>query len=175
MYSPVTPVLSSTGTAVDLPAASVKNSRLVGRLLERARDPQADHAFLVVVEHDRLIERRQGRDPIDRCAIAASPRKTNCVCSWSSGLPSAVTQSISTVSSPSIVAAFALDDLPMQDRAHLLARGLDGVGVVPEVEAVHVTVVQPQADVMRMIDSLTLPRFEREAARHDRPLAVRNG
>ena len=35
-------------------------------------------------------------------------------------------------------------------------------GVVPEVEAVDVAVVEPEADVVRMIDALAGPRVERE-------------
>ena len=65
MYWPVTPVLSSTGTAVALPDASVKTSGLSAGLLEAARDAHAEKSFLDVVEDDPLVERGQRREPID--------------------------------------------------------------------------------------------------------------
>ncbi len=55
----------------------------------------------------------------------------------------------------------------MHDVAHvrpiLLGRC---VGVPPEIEAVHVAEVEPVADVVRVIVTLTRTRVEREAARH---------
>ena len=74
-------------------------------------------------------------------------------------------------------AALGVDDAPVEDGAHLRRLiGLDRVGVVPEVEAVDVAVVQPETDVVRMVDALTLAGIEREATRdHGRPCAVRSG
>ena len=59
----------------------------------------------------------------------------------------------------------------MDDRAHLRRLfGRDRVGVVPEVEAVDVAVVEPQSDVVRMVDALALAGLERVAARDERAL-----
>src|SRR4030095_11639547 len=70
-----------------------------------------------------------------------------------------------------IGAALRRHDPAMQDGPHFRrVLGLCLVGVVPEVEAVHALVVEPQTDVMRMIDALAWPRIERPAARYDGPL-----
>src|SRR5260370_17160060 len=65
-------------------------------------------------------------------------------------------------------AAFSQRDCAMTDVAHFGGVfGLDGFGVVPEIEAVNVAVVEPQASVVRMVDALARARFEREAAGDD--------
>src|SRR5580704_19251159 len=43
----------------------------------------------------------------------------------------------------------------------------DRVGVVPEVEVVHVAVVEPEADVVRVIYTLACTRLEWKAACYD--------
>jgi hypothetical protein len=53
--------------------------------------------------------------------------------------------------------------------------GLDRVGVVPEVEPVHVAVVEPQTDVVRMVDALPGARVERKAARDERAVRGADG
>jgi hypothetical protein len=56
----------------------------------------------------------------------------------------------------------------MTDVAHFRGvLGLDGFGVVPEIEAVNVAVVEPQAGVVRVVDTLAGARLEREAAGDD--------
>jgi hypothetical protein len=58
----------------------------------------------------------------------------------------------------------------VNDGAHLRrAIRPDRVGVVPEIQAVDVPVVEPQADVMGMIDALVGARLERPASRDDGP------
>ncbi len=55
---------------------------------------------------------------------------------------------------PLFGAALRGNDRLMVNRAHLGAVfRLDGVGVVPEIEAVDIAVVEPEAGVMRMVDS----------------------
>lgn len=54
----------------------------------------------------------------------------------------------------------------MKNRAHLCAVfGLDGVGVIPEIEAVDAFVVEPQAGVVGVVDALAGAGRERVAAR----------
>jgi hypothetical protein len=56
-------------------------------------------------------------------------------------------------------------DPPVEDRPHLRSlRRLDLVGVVPEIESVHHLVVEPQTDVVRVIDALAGARRERPPA-----------
>ena len=108
--------------------------------------------------------------------VVASPANTNCVRSRSSDLavgrdPVGFGRRARRARrrlSPTTIA-------PMEDRAHLRSlRRLDRVGVVPEIEAVHVLVVEPQADVMRMIDALAGARRERPPARDDRAAGAAN-
>src|SRR5262249_55014324 len=70
-------------------------------------------------------------------------------------------------------------DLPVQDRSHLagvLSR--DRIRVVPKVDAVHVAIVEPEPDVMRMIYALSGPGFQGKPAGHNcaagRPQGVKN-
>src|SRR5205814_10608418 len=58
-------------------------------------------------------------------------------------------------------ASLSLDDAGVAAGAHfrrLFFR--DRVGIVPEIQSVYVAVVEPQADMMRMIDALAVPRLE---------------
>ena len=99
VYCPVTPVLSSTLVGRGLAAGIGEHVRLRGRLLEPARDAHPDHAFLVVVEHDPLAQRRQRRDAVDR-ARGAVGAEHEPGASLSSVEPSGLCQSLSTVNSP---------------------------------------------------------------------------
>src|SRR6202044_3564423 len=68
---------------------------------------------------------------------------------------------------PAVTSAFGGDDLLLVNGTHLGAVfRLDGVGVIPEVESVYVTVIEPNSCMMRMIDPLTRARRERKAADH---------
>jgi hypothetical protein len=144
-------------------------------LLERARDAHADERFLAVLEHDRLVERRQRRDAIDRPRVGpAAEREGRHLLQQ---LRIAGRHPGHFHGERSLVgAALRLDDPAVIDRAHLRrVFGLDRIRVVPEVEAVHVAMVEPQADVVRMIHPLARPRIERKPARDERPFAVRMG
>ena len=56
----------------------------------------------------------------------------------------------------------------MQDGAHLgRVFRLDGVGIVPEIDAIYVFIVEPETGVMGMIDAFARALFEREAASDD--------
>src|SRR2546422_6845094 len=48
-----------------------------------------------------------------------------------------------------------------------LFRSRRGVGVAPEVDAAHIAVGEPRADLMRMIRALAGTGFERESSRDD--------
>jgi hypothetical protein len=64
-----------------------------------------------------------------------------------------------------------MDDGPVFRRV----LGRDGVRVVPEVEAVDVAVVEPEADVMRMVDALARPRLQGKPRVTTVPADVRSG
>src|SRR5712691_9098904 len=44
---------------------------------------------------------------------------------------------------------------------------LDGVGIIPEIDAIDVFIVEPKAGVMRMIDAFAGALLERKAASDD--------
>src|SRR5260370_21409251 len=56
----------------------------------------------------------------------------------------------------------------MENRAHFgRIFGFDGVGIVPEIDAIDVFIVEPKAGMMRVIDALARALLEREAASDD--------
>src|SRR5580658_5199869 len=64
-----------------------------------------------------------------------------------------------------IDAAASGHDPGVKDGAHPGARlGFYGVGVIPEIEAVHVSVVEPKARVVRVVDTFVGAGIERIAA-----------
>src|SRR5216683_7655056 len=56
----------------------------------------------------------------------------------------------------------------MKNRAHFGSIfQFDGVGIVPEIDAIDVFIVEPKAGVVRMIDALAGVLLERKAASDD--------
>src|SRR5215470_11020282 len=43
----------------------------------------------------------------------------------------------------------------------------DAIGVVPEIDPVDVSVVEPEPDMVRVVDALARPRVEREPSGHN--------
>ena len=156
VYCPVTPVLSSTLVAEAFPLASVNTSGWVAGCssarvtrmpitpsllsLNTTRSPSAVSVVMrsIVREVPSARNTKRVRSLQQRRAVRL--------------VPFALDRQLALA-----CAALRVDDLLMDDRAHLVAAiGRDRVGVVPEVEAVHVAVVEPQPDVVRMIDALAL-------------------
>ena len=105
-------------------------------------------------KHDRPIERGERRDAIDAARIAGAAedearrfaQERDAVGVY----PLHLDRQLAAIG-----AALGLDDALVMDGAHLRRPvGRDVVGVVPEVEPVHVAVVEPEADVMRVIEAL---------------------
>ena len=68
----------------------------------------------------------------------------------------------------------------MNDGAHLgRVFRLDGIGIIPEIDAIDIFVVKPEAGVMGMIDAFTGALLEWEAASDDgafgRPERIEDG
>ncbi len=61
----------------------------------------------------------------------------------------------------------------MKNGAHFGAvLRLNGIGVIPEIEAVGIAVVKPQAGVVRMVDAFAGKRIQRIAASYSDALIV---
>ena len=147
--------------------------RFFRRLLERARHAQTERAFLVVTEYDFLnrgerrisfdgplvgagAEHEMGPFPDQRLSISLHPFTLD--------------DQLATVD-----AAFRVDHLAVEDRPHLgRAFSRDRVGVVPEVQSIDVAMVEPQPDVVWMVDAFTRTRLERVAARDEGSLRRAN-
>src|ERR1700733_11160455 len=72
---------------------------------------------------------------------------------------------------PAVSPAFGGDYLLLVNGTHLgTVLRLDGVGVVPEVESVYVTVIEPNSRMMRMIDPLARTRRQRKSTDHIDPV-----
>ena len=117
----MTPVLSSLATVVGLPLASVNFFGGHGWLLERARDAHAEHAFLVVVEDDFVIQRLSVvMRSIVREVLVARGKTNACVPSAASclfGNPVLVSTSSCLCRCRSCAHDFALEDV-----AHFVRR-----------------------------------------------------
>src|SRR6266852_2046449 len=159
----VTDVLTQDVTHV----MTSNNFGLVRRSFEGAGDANAEDAFLVVAEDNFFVEGEHGGDAVDAEEIggAAEDETGMLLQDWPllAGDPVSFNFQLALLR-----AAFRQRDCAMTDVAHFGGvLGLDGFGVVPEIEAVNVAVVEPQAGVVRMVDALAGARFEREAAGDD--------
>src|ERR1700722_670216 len=122
------------------------------------RDANAEEAFLVIVEGDGS-EGLERDDHVDRsCSVAINGKfgkdvvsglgeeGLRVVCGGVPGNPCGPRNEFSGAA-----AAARGDDFVVRDGAVLMAvGGLDGVRVVPEIEAVGVAIVEPEARVVRV-------------------------
>ena len=132
-----------------------EDQRLVRGLLELPGDAHAEHAVLRVGEHDAFAGRRQRRDPIDRPGRrVAGEYELRALAQQT--LPSGVTQSSSVLSSPRSARRPCADTIrrwrivPIFDRSV----GLIASELFQKSRPLTHLVVEPQADVVRMIDAL---------------------
>src|SRR5262245_10654893 len=142
--------------------------RLVGGLLEPARHAQAEDAFLVVGEGDGLVARGELGVALDaaRVAVGAEDEARALVKSDRAigHDPVGVHHQLAHTG-----AALRGQGRLVNDAAHLRLLLLrERLGVVPEVDAIDVAVVEPEADVVRVVHALAGARVEREAARDER-------
>ena len=145
-----------------------EDAALFGGRLEEVGDADAEDTFLVVVEDDfgegresdghvdgangLTAEFGVGEDVVGRLFEDVVRR-------------SAVVQVDSVVSSPEVVPLFAETMRSWSDGAVFgTVGGLDGVGVIPEVEVVDVAVVEPESGVVGMVDSFAGEGLEGKAA-----------
>src|SRR5205085_1197578 len=151
-----------------LAAGISKRSGLVRRLLQLAGDTQAEQSFFVIVEDDALIERCKLGYSVNDAAIRACGKYEQRLFAQERVAIGREPLRLDFQFAALFAARHALDAC-VADRAVMasLCR-LDGVGVVPKVKAVHVAVIEPQADLVRMIRALAGTRFKRVAARHER-------
>src|SRR5258707_15211177 len=153
------------------PAACIgEDFGLVGGSLQGVSDAHAENTFFIVIEDDFFAESLQGRDPVDAAEIrAAAEHETRVLLQNElllSGDPVRVYFQFSL-----IVSALCQRNGAVANAAHFgSVLRLDGSRVVPEIETIDISIVEPQAGVMRMIHALARSRLEWEAARDDRAL-----
>src|SRR6202453_5150217 len=137
---------------------------LIGRL-QPTCCAYAQQTFLVVVKH-YPIERVQSSDRVDHPLIVFL-RKYVARLLLDNVLATACSPYRVDDQFPAVTPAFGGDNFLLVNGPHLGAVfRLDGVGVIPEVESVYVTVIEPNSRMMRMIDPLTRARRERKATDH---------
>ncbi len=134
---------------------------------ESANNTKAQHAVLFIGERNSFVKRAECGDAVDAAKSGAAAEDEVCMF---------LEQNFFVESDPItfdvefalIGTAFCGDDRTMENGAHLggVFR-LDGVGIVPEIDAIYIFVVKPKAGVMGMIDAFAGALVEREAASDD--------
>ena len=140
----------------------------VGRNFECADDAKAQEAVFLILEIDVFIESAQGGDAVD--AAESRPAAKNEVSVF-------LEQDFFVERDPIgfdlqlalFGTAFCRDDGALDNGAHFGDRfGFDGLGIVPEIDAVDTLVVEPEAGVMRVIDAFAGALLKGKAAGDDR-------
>src|ERR1700676_4601553 len=135
---------------------------------EFSSDAHAKHAFLVVVEHNLLAPGLQCGNAVDATEIRSAPEHKSRVLPQDDLLlardPVAVDFQLSFIRSALCHSNGAMADVPHLWRVFRL----DGFRVVPEIETVDIPVVEPQPDMVRMVESFPRPRLKRKTACDDR-------
>src|ERR1700730_18184936 len=150
---------AATAVGVDL--------RFAGRDFESTDHAKAQEAVFFVRERDFFMQSAQGGDALD--AAESRPATKDEV-----GM--LLEQYFLVVGEPIrfhielalFRTAFCRNNGTMENGAHLWGIfRFDGVGIVPEIDAVDTLVVEPKAGVMRMIDAFAGALLERKAASDD--------
>src|SRR5258705_13689644 len=137
-------------------------------LFQLASHAQSQHPFFVVMKNNALVQGGKCSDSIDSAQIWRSVKDEG----------SAFTQNRLAVRHhpvqlhskfAAIFATRRLYDAAMHDRSHfaLLLRWQER-RTVPEIDAVDVAVVQPEAGVMWVVDALAGSRLQRKSSRDKR-------
>ncbi len=137
---------------------------LLRGLLEKAGDTQSEETLLVVLEQNRLASGREPRRALDDAA-ARAPAEDEGGVLVEDDRPSRQ-DPLHGHPQPALVFPVLRAhhaNVPPAAHLRLLLGGPDG-GVVPEIHAVDVAEVEPQADVVGMVGALAGPRIEGEAA-----------
>ena len=143
---------------------------LVRGRLEGPRHAEAEDPLLVVREAGPRSPPAGATSVVIRSMLRVSfvrRRRRSRVISSRTVLPSGITQSAATSRVPSLGAASRRCSMARWWMVPIFAAssGRQGLGVVPEVDAVHVAVVEPEADVVGVVHPLPGPRVEGEPAR----------
>src|ERR1700722_4320199 len=166
-YVPLTPVLSSLATVVGRPLASGYTSAFMGRNSQRADNAKTEHAVFFVGKGNLFIQRPKRRDAVHAAKIRPATEDKVRVFVEQNSFVEADPIGFN-VELALLRATLCRNDGVLKNRTHLWSIfGFDGIGIIPEVESVHVFVVEPQAGVMRMIDAFTGELLQRIAASDD--------
>src|SRR5437667_287879 len=137
----------------------------VGRSFQSACHAEAEHAFFIVGEYNFFAKGMQSRDAIHAAEVWAATKDEAGVFFENGLLLPGYPIRFDFEHAP-VGAALCGDDRAVANDAHLRGVfGLDGFGIVPEVEAVDITVVEPETDMMRMVHAFAGAGLERIAAR----------
>src|SRR6266849_2131869 len=158
---------AAAGVGVDL--------ELVRRDLESTDDAKAQDAVFLILEIDFLVESAQGGDAVHAAEAGPAAKdemsmflEQNCFVERD---PIGFDVELALLRT-----AFRGDNGTVDDGAHLWSMfRFDGVGIVPEIDAVDAFIVEPKAGVVRVIDSLSGALLERKAASEDRALGGSQG
>src|SRR6266850_411708 len=155
------------------------NLGFVRRNFKSANDAEAQDAVFLVLEINFFVESAQGGDAV--YAAEAGPAAKDEVSMF-------LEQNCFVESDPIgfdvefalLRTAFRGDDGLVDDGAHLWSIfRFDGVGIVPEIDAVDAFIIEPKAGVMRVIDAFAGALLERKAASDDGALGgtqrIQNG
>ena len=150
---------AAAGVGVDL--------GFVRRDFESADDAKAQDAVFLILEINFFVERAERGDAVDAAKAGAATEDEVGVFLeqnfFVEGDPIGFDIEFALVG-----AALCGDDGAMEDGAHLRrVFRLDGVGIVPEIDAIYVFIVEPETGVMGMIYAFARALFEREAASDD--------
>src|SRR6267154_80246 len=146
--------------------------RFIAGSFQAAGNAHAQYAFLIVIEHNVFADRLQRGDAVDAAKIGSAAEDKASVL-----LQNDLTLAANPVG---INFEFALLGTTLCERDRLVTNvahlrcvfRLDSCRVVPEIETVDVPIVEPQADVMWMVDALARTRIQRISSRNESALGV---
>src|SRR2546429_144812 len=139
----------------------------VGRDFESADDAKAQEAVFLILEIDFFVESAEGGDAVHAAESRPAPEDEAGVFLEQNflveGNPIGFDVELALIRT-----AFGRDHGAMENGAHLggIFR-FDGVGIVPEINAIDALIVQPKAGVMGVVDALAGALLERKAASDD--------
>src|SRR6266404_5634161 len=158
---------AAAGVGVDL--------GLVRRDLESTDDAKAQDAVFLILQIDFLVDSAQGGDAVHAAETGPTAKdevsmflEQNCFVERD---PIGFDVELALLRT-----AFRGDNGAMENGAHLWSVfRFDGVGIVPEIDAVDAFIVEPKAGVVRVIDAFAGALLERKAASNNRALGGSQG
>src|SRR5882762_2198329 len=146
--------------------------RFVAGSFKVARNAHAEHAFLIVIEHNFFPDRLQRGDAVDAAEIGSAAEGKARVL-LQDGLPLSGNPVGVNFKFPLLRTTLRESDRSVTNIAHLgRVFRLNSFRVVPEIETANIPVVEPRPDVMRMVDAFARTRIQRISSRNESALCV---